>query len=191
MALTLYYAPNSSASPVKFVLAELGLEHETVTFDLEGDAHKQPDYLALNPMGQVPTLVDGDQAMFESAACVIYLGEKYGVERGLWPELGSAAHMRALTWTVWSAVSLGGTIAQWFAEVDGASDRFAIMLGVLDKHLEGQDYLLGGEFSVADYYPAAIAFWSAGVLSFDTAATPNLAAWAGRCMGRPAIAALI
>jgi glutathione S-transferase len=187
----------SSASPVAFALAELGIEHETITFDLKGDAHKQPEFLEINPMGQVPALVDDGQPMFESSAIIIYLGEKYGVERGLWPQVGSSGHMQALTWMAWSAVTLGATLRQSFAngewapedarnpkQAEMAAARYAELLHILDGRLAGRSYLLGDDFSLADCFVSAVIGWSSGVLKFDLGTTPNIAAWVGRCMAR-------
>lgn len=199
MSLKLYFAPRSSASPVMFALAELGIEHEIVEIDLSGDAHKQPDFLKLNPMGQVPTLVDGGQAMFESSACIVYLGETYGVERGLWPEVGSAGHMRALTWVAWAAVALGTTIRQCFASGEHAPEemrnpamfaagkkRYGELIDILDAELAGRQYLTGDDFTLADCYPAAAIVWASGVLGVDLGARANVAAWVARVMSRPA-----
>jgi glutathione S-transferase len=199
MSITLYSAPMSSASPVVWALAELGLAHETTVFDLSGDAHKQPEFLALNPMGQVPTLVDGEQAMFESSACVIYLGEKYGVERGLWPAVGSPPHMQALTWTTWAAVAVGGALRQLFvssgervsedmrnpAIAAYAKARFGEMMRVFEGHVADRPYV-AGEFSLADCYVAGALGWATHVTGFDRSSSPNLDAYLTRCLGRKA-----
>jgi glutathione S-transferase len=198
MSITFYFAPMSSASPVAFALAELGIEHETITIDFKGDAHTQPEFLELNPMGQVPTLVDDGQAMFESSAIIIYLGEKYGVERGLWPQVGSHEHMQALTWVAWTATTLGGTIWQFFMnkgewlpedarnakQAERAATRYGELLKILDDRLDGRSHILGDGFSLADSYISAAVGWSSGLLSFDLGKTPNVAAWLGRCMAR-------
>jgi len=203
MSPTLYYAPMSSASPVLWALAELELEYEGKRLDLTGVAHKQPEYLALNPMGQVPALVDNGQAMFESSACMIYLGEKYGVAKGVWPEVGSPAHMVALTWLNWAAVSVGGTLRQLFASGgdhappemhckpinDYAREQFGNLMLVLEGHLRDREYIAGA-FSLTDAYVAASLGWSTGVVGFDLASAPNLKAWLGRCMTRPAAAVM-
>jgi glutathione S-transferase len=198
MPITFYSAPRSSASPVAFALAELGIEHETITIDFKGDAHKQPEFLKLNPMGQVPTLVDEGQAMFESSAIIIHLGEKYGVERGLWPQVGSHEHMQALTWITWSAVTLGATIRQFFMnkgdwvpedernarQVEKAAEQYDKLMKILDSRLDGRSYMLGDEFSLADCHVSAVVAWASGLLGFDLGKTPNVAGWVGRCMAR-------
>lgn len=203
MALTFYYAPRSSASPVKFALVELGVDHETVTLDISGDSHKTPELLALNPMGQVPTLVDDGAPIFESAACIIYLGERYGVERGLWPAVSSPGHMRALTWVAWSAVTLGSAIRQCFTSGEHAPEemrneavyaagvaRYQELLGVLDNQLAGRPFIAGEAFSLADCYPAAAIVWASGVLGVDLSGFANIGAWVGKVMARPGAAAM-
>lgn len=204
MSITLYHAPMSSASPVVWAMAELGIEHESVQLDLKGDRHKQPDFLTLNPMGQVPTLVDGDQSMFESSAITVYLGEKYGVERGLWPVVGSAEHMRALTWMAWTSVTLGSAIRQIFmtdeqmappelrhpALNEHARKNLTRLFGVLNQHLESREYIASSSFTLADAYCSAGLTWVCGVVGFDTQTTPHMAAWLKRCLARDAAKAM-
>lgn len=204
MTVTLYHAPMSSASPVVWAMAELGIEHESIQLDLHEDAHKQPDFLAKNPMGQVPTLIDDGHAMFESSAITIHLGEKYGVERGLWPAIGSPDHMRALTWVAWMAVTLGAALRQIFvtdpsfapAELQHpalnahAKKRFGELLGILDEHLDGRDYVASSSFTLADAYCSAGLTWATGVVGFDLSSTPHLAAWLKRCTSREAARAM-
>ena len=198
MAITFYSSPRSSASPVAFALAELGVEHETINFDLRnGDAHKQPDYLKINPMGQVPALVDDGQAMFESSACIIHLGEKYGAERGLWPPPGSSGHMQALTWMAWTAVTLGHALRQglsnheWTPEAlrspalaAAGKEQFGKLLAMIDDRLASRTYILGDDFSLVDCFVGASVAWGTGVLEFDVSTTPNIGPWLGRCMAR-------
>jgi glutathione S-transferase len=198
MTITLYHAPMSSASPIVWMMAELGIEHESIELDLQEDRHKQPEYLAMNPMGQVPLLVDDGHAMFESSAITIYLGEKYGVERHLWPALGSPARMRALTWVAWMAVSVGSTLRQIFMTAEKwappelqhralneqATKRLGELLVLLDGHLEGGEYIASTSFTLADVYCSAGLTWVAGVVGFDLDNTPQLADWLKRCTAR-------
>ncbi len=198
MTITLYQAPMSSASPVVWAMAELGLEHESVAIDLKGTKHKQPEFLALNPMGQVPTLVVDGQPMFESSAITVFLGDTYGVERGLWPASGTPERMVALTWVCWSAVTMGGTLRKIFAntptwspethspaQLEQATAQFGDLMRVIDGHLDGRAYLTGDTFTIADCYVAAALAWACPTVQFDTAATPSLAAWIDRCLSRP------
>jgi glutathione S-transferase len=200
MAITLYYAPYSSASPVQWALAELGVEHEAIELDLKAGDQKKPEVTAHNPMGQVPTLVVDGQAMFESSACVIFLGDKYGVEKGLWPEIGSAEQMVALTWISWAAVTFGTTLRQLFwndpeqapegfpseAQRAQARQRLDELMLILDGHLSDRDHLTGERFTLADCFTAAAVAWGTKATGFDLANAPMVAEWIKRCMARPA-----
>ena len=61
----------------------------------------------------MPTIVIDGTPMFESVAIQIALGERYGVDKGLWPALGSPEHLQALTWLVWGQVSLGASLMRY------------------------------------------------------------------------------
>ena len=78
MAITFYYQPMSSAARVHWALEELGIPYEKVKVDLHAGDQKKPDFLKVNPHGKVPALVDGDARLFESAAIILHLGDKYG-----------------------------------------------------------------------------------------------------------------
>jgi glutathione S-transferase len=200
MSLTLYYAPQSSASPTLWILAELGLPYEGIAIDLAKNEQKQPALVAHNPMGQVPTLVDDGHGMFESTAIMTHLGGKYGVERGLWPAAGTPAHMDALTWTAWISVTLGGTLrlimlneSEWLPEdirsakqAAWGKERLATLMKVLDDRLARQPYVVGESFTLLDAHAAALLGWGTGVVGFDLATTPSVAAWLERCTAREA-----
>ena len=105
MGITLYGWPRSSASRVHWALEELGIPFELVTLDPAKGEHRAPAYLAINPNGKVPALVDDDQPYFESLAILLHLAETYGRERDLWPAAGPA-RAEALCWTVWGGTEL-------------------------------------------------------------------------------------
>jgi glutathione S-transferase len=200
MSLTLYYAPRSSASPILWILAELGVPYEGIPIDFAKNEQKQPALMAHNPMGQVPTLVDDGQGMFESTAIMIHLGDKHGVERGLWPAPGTPAHMVALSWTAWFSVTLGGTLrlimlneSEWLPEdtrnakqAAWGKERLRTLMKLLDERLAQQPYVVGESFTLLDAYAAAALGWGTGVVGFDLATTPSIAAWLQRCMAREA-----
>jgi glutathione S-transferase len=80
--MKLYYFPSPNPQKVKFALLELGLECEIVSVDLTKAEQRQPEFLALNPFGRVPVLLDGDLTLWDSHAILSYLGDKSGK---LWP----------------------------------------------------------------------------------------------------------
>lgn len=198
MSITLYFAPYSSASPVRWALTELGLEHEAVELDLKAGDQKKPEVVALNPMGQVPTLVVNGQAMFESSACTIFLGDTYGTEKGLWPAIGSPDHMIALTWIGWTAVTFGTTLRQLFwndpdhapegfsseAQRAAARQRLDELMEILNGHLSDRAYITGATFTLADCYVGAAIAWGTKAVGFDVDNAPQVAEWLERCLAR-------
>lgn len=79
MAITLYHHPWSRAATVVWMLEELGLDYTLQTVDLRAGGQKDPAFLALNPMGKLPALVDGDTVVTEVAAIGLYLADRYSL----------------------------------------------------------------------------------------------------------------
>jgi glutathione S-transferase len=198
MSLTFYRAPMSTASVTDRVIAELGVPHEKVTFDLKKGDSRRPEFLALNPNGRVPTVVHDGVAIFESSAITMYLGETFGVEKGLWPAAGPRRG-DAMKWVAWSNVTFGEAIGRWMSNtkdwvpVEERNARVAERalgdvercLGILDKELEGRPYLLGAEFSLVDAHVGSFIDWL-GFSGFDVARWRRVADWVKRCNDRPA-----
>lgn len=174
MTIVFYSAPLSSASPVASALAELGVPHQVVSFDLTKSDHKRPEFLRLNPNAKVPTLVVDGTPMFEALAIQIWLGDRFGVARGLWPAFDDPARMQALAWCSWAYVSYGAVLGRLqyssSARVDTAlhnapqaelaAQQLQELLGILDAHLQTHDNILGGDFSLADLCVASVVGYS-------------------------------
>ncbi len=198
MSLIFYYAPMSSASPVHWTLEELGVPYEKVLVDLKAGDAKKPEFLKINPNGKVPVLVHDGTVIFESAAIQIYLGETFGVEKGLFPAPGPKRG-EAMKWIVWCNVTAGEAVGRYFKNAsdyvpaerrDAKAAAEAMVdieasLRVLDDALAGKSFLLGDAFSIAD---AHLVSWM-DYLAFakvDFAPYKALAAWRTRCQERPA-----
>jgi glutathione S-transferase len=197
-----YYSPRSSATRCQMALDELGVPYEKVRIHLDKGEQKTPDFLAINPNGKIPALVDGDVKIFESLAIILYLGARYGTEKGLWPKLGTPEQGEALSWTMWSAseihrglfdVVMNGCDIPWAHPKDKRSafvaeegrKAWATSIAILDKQLEGRDFLLGKTFTLADTAVGSVVSMGpmfAG-LPMDG---KNVAAWLGRLHARPA-----
>ena len=80
--MKLYYTPRTRSSRPRWMLEELEIPYELVRVDLSAGEHRKPEYLAINPYGAVPALVDGEVKLFESAAICAYLADKHP-DRGL------------------------------------------------------------------------------------------------------------
>jgi glutathione S-transferase len=209
MSLTLYFAPNSTASITAAVLAELAVPHAVVRLDIDAGDTRRPEFLALNPNGRVPVLVDAGVPIWESAAITLYLAELYGSVAGLYPAPGPRRG-EAMTWIAWASTKLspaGGLLAaalptgtdgavqagsaDWLPpdqRPDEARARAALArcLGVLEQGLAGKDYLLGA-YSLADTHLFGFVGWIAGMA---VPLPPGVAAWLERCAQRPALAAM-
>jgi len=200
MALVFYSSPMSSATPVESTLQELGVPHEKVVFDLSRTDHKQPEFLKLNPNGKVPTLVVDGTPMFEGLAIIQWLGERYGVERKLWPAASSPTRLQALSWSTWAYVTLGSAVTRLnyaqsprvpaalhhAGQAQATQADIAHLLEILAGQLSGKSYLLGNEFSLADLVVASTVRY-ATICGVSLDKQPVVAAWVARCFERPSL----
>lgn len=200
MSLTFYYSPQSSASPVHFTLEELGIPYDKVIIDIKAGAQKQPEFLKLNPNGRVPLLVHDGVAIFESAAIQIYLGETFGVEKGIYPAPGPKRG-EVLKWIIWTNVTLGETLSRYArssgfygpegernpATAAAAKTEIDGLLAIVEAALQGKRYLTGDSLTIADMH---LASWLDYVrmMQVDLAPFPTVSAWASSITSRPAYA---
>ncbi|KYF56477.1 hypothetical protein BE08_35615 [Sorangium cellulosum] len=203
MSITFYYAPQSSAFRIRVSLAELDVPHEVVRVDLRAGDQKKPDFLALNPNGKVPTVVIDGTPMFESVAIQIALGERYGVQKGLWPAPGSPEHLTALSWLVWGQVSLLGALFRYMSntsdyfpkelhnekQAERALTETRELLRMLDERLEGRPYVTGERCTLVDLDFVSMLGWGLMAAKIDVAELKNLTGWLGRVSERPAVKA--
>jgi glutathione S-transferase len=190
----------SSAVRIHWALEELGIPYEGVKLDLKAGDQKKADFLKLNPNGKVPTLVDDGVPMFESVAMLIHLGDKYGMNKNLWPAMGSADRIHALSWTVWSTATLGANLTRWLLntaeylppdhrnalQADAARKEIDENLRILDVQLDGRPYLSGDSFTLVDLANASTLGWAARN-GIQVASFPNVASWLQRSTSRPAL----
>lgn len=180
MSIVFYTAAWSSAAPVAYALAELGVPHEKVTLDLAAGDQRGPAFLELNPNGKVPTLVVDGTPMFEGLAILLWLGDRYGVERGLWPRADAPARMEALSWCAWAYV----TYSSWTKAYAGAKDdraalalrELGALLDMLDARLSRRRHMLGDEYSLVDLVVAATVGYST-LVGVSVDARPHVKAW--------------
>jgi glutathione S-transferase len=200
MSIVFYSAPMSSASPVESALCELAVPHEKVTFNLAETRHKQPEFLKLNPNGKVPTLVSDGTPMFEGLAIMQWLGDRYGVDKQLWPAADSAQRLRALSWSTWAYVSYGSIVQRLnFAQsprvpaelhsvpqAQAAQRELQSLLGILDAQLATSPYLLGSEFSLVDLIVVSVVRYGS-ICGASPKAHAHVSDWLERCSVRPSL----
>lgn len=198
MSLVFYYAPMSTASITELVLEELGVPCEKIKVDIRGGETKKPDYLKKNPNGKVPLIVHDGTPIWESVAITMYLGEVFGVEKKLYPAPGPRRG-EAMKWIAWTNVTFGEAVGRftrhtmdWYPadqknEKAGEAAKVDIAgcLRILDEALEGRDYLLGADYTLADTHLHSITDWVRHMkIDFEPFARVN--AWSKRCAARPA-----
>jgi len=195
--ITIYHVPASRSARVRWLLEELGVDYRLETLSLTDGSLKTPEYLAKNPLGKVPTLEDGDVAIFESGAIVQHLLERYGRGR-LAPAPGSPERPAFLQWLHWSEASfmppLGEIVQHSFLRpeaeripgvVADARRRLGRLLDVLEQELAGRDHLLPSGFSAADVMQG-YGIQLAKLLGQLPADRPRVGAYLERLAARPA-----
>ena len=161
--MKLYYCdvlmPRKACAAAKY----LGANVEFVYLDLRKGEHKAPAYLALNPNGKVPTLVDGERVLWEADAIMCYLSERAGGD--LWPHDGR--QIEVIRWLSWSSqhfTRCGGALYFEYivkprfglggpdlALVEERRNTFRFFAAILNDHLSGREWLVGNSLTVADF----------------------------------------
>ena len=193
--IDLYTAATPNGHKVSIALEELALPYTLKVLDLAKNEQKLPAFLAINPNGRIPAIVDrtaGDFAVFESGACLMYLAEKTGQLMPTDPQ----GRSRVVQWLMFQMGGVGPMMGQanvfyrYFPEkIPAAIDRYQgeskRLLRVLDGHLQQHEYL-AGDYSIAD-----IAHWAwvrthrwSGVEIDDL---PHLQRWLEAIRTRPAV----
>lgn len=173
--LKLYGSARSRATIPQWYLEELGIPYEFVHLDLAAGEHKQPAYLAINPMGKVPAIVDGDFKLWESGAILLYLAEKYG------PPLTLEQRSEINQWILFANATLGIGI---FVETSRAKEM-PVLFPPLNERFSQHPYLLGDEFTVADVAVGSILAYMPLMLKLDFADYPGIKGYLERITARP------
>ncbi|KIZ39246.1 MULTISPECIES: glutathione S-transferase C-terminal domain-containing protein [Rhodopseudomonas] len=157
-----YFHPTPNPAKVALMLEETGLPYEIVPVDTSKGEQHTPSFRAINPNGKVPAIIDtegpdGKEArVFDSGAILLYLGEKTG------RLLGSAADKpELLSWLFFLATGIGPFSGQAVHFQHAAPEKLAYAINryrreverhyeVLDKHLDGREFIVGEEFTIAD-----------------------------------------
>ncbi|WP_171207977.1 MULTISPECIES: glutathione S-transferase family protein [unclassified Ruegeria] len=171
----------------KALIELLGVDYEFELVDLKTGAHKAPEFLALNPLGQVPVLTEGELVLRDSTAIMTYIGEKYDTE-GRWFPKDPTKRAQVQEWLsvavnevqngpfMVRAIKLFGVPA----DADTAAARTTALYSTLfEPHLTGRDWLVGDTPTAADLACYAyVARVTEG--GFDLSAYPAINAWIQR-----------
>jgi glutathione S-transferase len=192
--MKLYGFPPTRSIRVLWTLRELGVDFEFVDVNLMKDEHRRPEFLALNPAGKLPALVDGDFVLTESVAIVVYLAEKYA-DRGLLPAdlesraqthrwlLFTATELEQPLWRIARHTALYPKDKRLPEEVLLARQDFQDMASVMEEHMRGRQFLVGERVTVADFVAAYTLDWANEVHLLNP--WPHLRDYMERMYARP------
>jgi glutathione S-transferase len=209
--LTIYGVYRSRASRNYWLVNELGIPFQSVpviqSYRLDNPMAAEaplntlsPEFLAINPMGLIPSIRDGDLVLHESLAINLYLARKHGG-----PLAGQSVEEDGLLtmWSIWAAtevephsIHIVRAYDRGEAETEHGKAAIAVAgrslkraLDMLEKHFSAHDYLVGDRFTVADINAAEVLRYAQSEAAlFDI--RPALKAWIGRCQSRPAYIAM-
>lgn len=192
--LKLYGSPMGSGLKNHWLLAELDLPYENPSLDMRAGEHKKPEFLKINPTGQVPVLMDGDFVVFESIAINQYLSEKYDSEL-----VGKDAEERALIlqWSLsFSFHTLKHLTELVHHKFRGTGDEKTLekareslpgTLEVLNTALKGKEYLVGDRFTLAEVNIVSVMTY-ADFVEYDYSEFTEIVRWMKHAMARPSFA---
>jgi glutathione S-transferase len=194
--IKIYHSKRARSARVIWVLEELGIPYQVESMAFTPEVMRSPEYLRLHPLGQIPVMQDGAITMFESGAIVEYLLEKYAHGR-LAPALGTAERAEYLQWFHYGEASLARHVSdivrhrfrtppeeQIPSVLAGAQRRFHEALAVVDRALDGRQFVCGAEFTAADIM-IAYGMVMAKITRELPSDLPNISAYLARLQQRP------
>lgn len=192
--IDLYTWTTPNGRKVSILLEELGIDYKVHSINIGQDEQMQPDFLKISPNNKIPAIVDTDNglSLMESGAIMLYLSDKYKKFMPTDP----AGHWQAVEWLMWQMGGLGPMAGQTHhfvhfnpGKAEYAEQRYSNetkrLYGVLNKQLEGRDFIVG-DYSIVDMacWPWISRFeWQ----KMDLASFPNLRDWYVRIAERPAV----
>lgn len=198
---TLYGMPSTAAMAPHILLREIGRPFDLMLLDRDKGEHKSAAYLALNPHGRVPTLVDGDLVLYEAAAICLHLADSHP-EAKLAPAVGTPERAEFYKWLVYLTNSVQAEMLLYFypeRHVEGAEAQAAFKAATetrlnghfdgLDRALAGRTWLLGDTYSAADPYLFMLCRWTR-FMGRPARTLANLGPYLARVLERPAVKAM-
>src|SRR5262249_16105564 len=146
----------------RWTLQELEVPFDSVSIDLRKGENRSPAFLAVNPAGKLPVLVDGDMVLTESIAIVLYLAEKYPEKKLIPNDLGERAQLNRWLlfttteleqplWRISRHTFLNPEEKRLPAEVTLAREDFAGMAGVIEEYMDGREFIVGDRVTIGDF----------------------------------------
>ena len=201
--ITLHYHPGNASFTPHVLLQEIGVPFQLQLVDRAQRAHKAPAYLALNPNGLIPVLVDGSLVLYETAAICLHLADTHPAA-GLAPALATAERAHFYKWLVWLTNTLQATLMHYFYPErlvdEGNADAAAQVkahaqakvhdcLAQIDTQLAGHGgpWLLGERHSAVDPYAFMLCRWTRGFGDKPAREYGHIGPYLQRVLARPAV----
>lgn len=205
--IELHYYPSTAAMVPHIVLEEIGMPFRRVLVDRAVGAHKTPAYLRLNPNGLIPVLVDGGQAIYETAAVTLHLCDTHP-QAALAPAVGSPQRAVFYQWLMWLTNTLQASLIVYFyperwmnegnaagvAELKAQAERkVGVLLDLLEAELarHGQPWFGGAQYSALDPYVFTLCRWTRNFKSTPARERRLLGPYLQRVLARPAVQRVI
>jgi len=191
--MKLYFSPGACSLASHIALIEAGLEFTTERVDIRArKTASGTDFLAINPKGYVPALELKDGAVLTEGPAILQFIADLAPDRQLAPANGTLERYRLIEWLNFIATEVHKSFSPLFRPTsteemkEAARTHLGNRLGWIAGQLEGRDYLMGSQFTVADAYLFTVLGW-ANFVQFDLSPWPVLAAYTQRVAARPAV----
>ena len=189
--VTLFHSPNTRSSGALILLEELGADYKLHVLNQKTGEQRRPEYLAINPMGKVPAIIQNGALITEQVAVYLYLADLYA-DKGLAPQIGDPLRGPYLRWMVYYGSCFEPAVVDKSMKREPAPPSmnpygdFDTMLKTLTDQLAKGPYILGEKFSAADVLWGSALTW---ITMFGLVeATPVIKAYIERTGSRPAVA---
>lgn len=190
MALEFYYNPMSRAAMTRVLLEELGVEYVVKPVAYDDGSMRSPEFLAINPMGKIPVIVDNGVVVTETVAIAIYLADKYKTPNDLAPAIDDPRRGEYLKWLVFQSSCIDPAMMQAGAKFE--MDRMRASWGSVDlvvdvlkdRLAQADPFLFGDWFTAADAILGTAVGWATQFDMFPK--EPALMDYVQRVAARPA-----
>tara|TARA_R110002073_G_scaffold61881_1_gene155659 strand:- start:125 stop:718 length:594 start_codon:yes stop_codon:yes gene_type:complete len=190
MTVKFYHNPQSRAAMTHWLLEELGIDYDIQPVAYEDGSMRSPEFLAINPMGKIPAIVDGDTIVTETTAIAIYLADKYKSPNDLAPAIDDKRRGEYLRWVAFQSASIDPAMMQANTKVEiprraAGWGSVELVMDVLDARLsKAEPYLLGEWFTAADVLIGGALSWATQFGMFEM--RPGFETYLKAIQSRPA-----
>ena len=192
--IVFYHNPQSRAAMVRWMLEECGADYEVRHVDLEKGENRRPEFLAINPMGKIPTIVVEGTVITEAPAIIAWLADAHP-EAGLAPPVGSTERGAWYRWLFFGGSCIEPAMADEMFKRPPVARKSAIgwgsvadVIDTVEAGLQPGPWLLGDRFSAADVYVGAELGWAAQFGVPQLKDSKVIGEYIARCRARPAFA---